>query len=323
MRLLKEVRNLMANYHVKSGIYHYYRNEFKQAVEFFRKALRDEPNLTDSDRRISRYYLTQTFMNSAEKLLKKGDLEGAAQEYARAAEVSPEWPDIRYHLGKVLERLERFEEAIEQYQLAVAVHESYLDARVAMAFSLLRAGRDEEAGEAFSQAMDLKIRKIREPYEKGVQRLREGMLSEAEEFFHEAFRSDPIRFEEHYHTAIDLLKGEEYEKALEELERALALSPKYADLHNFRGVALCELDRVEEGIAAFRRAAALNPDYLVPRINLGFAQLRAGQFKEAETQLEAVLEQDPTQPAASIKLEELRTGRLPEPRRGTARGNAR
>jgi len=36
-----------------------------------------------------------------------------------------------------------------------------------------------------------------------------------------------------------------------------------------------------------------------------------------------VLEQDPTQPAASIKLEELRTGRLPEPRRGTARGNAR
>jgi len=113
------------------------------------------------------------------------------------------------------------------------------------------------------------------------------------------------------------------QRSRECLERALALSPKYADLHNFRGVALCELDRVEEGIAAFRRAAALNPDYLVPRINLAFAQLRAGQFKEAETQLEAVLEQDPTQPAASIKLEELRTGRLPEPRRGSARGNPR
>ena len=32
MRLLKEIRTLMANYHVKSGIYHHYRNEFKQAV---------------------------------------------------------------------------------------------------------------------------------------------------------------------------------------------------------------------------------------------------------------------------------------------------
>ena len=320
MRLLKEVRNLMANYHVKSGIYHYYRNEFKQAVEFFRKALRDEPNLTDSDRRISRYYLTQTFMNSAEKLVKKGDLEGAAEEYARAAEVSPEWPDIRHHLGKVLERLERYDEAIEQYNQGIAVHETFLDARVAVAFALLRAGRDEEAAVAFSNAMELKVRKIREPYEKGVQRLREGMVSEAEEFFHEAFLSDPIRFEEHYHAAIEHLKAEEYEIALDHVERALALSPKYADLHNFRGVALCELSRTDEGIAAFRRAAALNPDYLVPRINLAFAQLRAGQFKEAETQLEAVLEQDPTQPAASIKLEELRTGRLPEPRRGAVRG---
>ena len=32
MRLLKEIRNAMGNYHVKSGIYHHYRNEFKQAV---------------------------------------------------------------------------------------------------------------------------------------------------------------------------------------------------------------------------------------------------------------------------------------------------
>jgi tetratricopeptide (TPR) repeat protein len=323
MRLLKEVRNLMANYHVKSGIYHYYRNEFKQAVEFFRKALRDEPNLTDSDRRITRYYLTQTFMNSAEKLVKKGDLEAAAHDYLRASEVNPEWPDIRFHLGKVLERLERYDEAIEHYRQAIAVHETYLDARVALAFSLLRAGRDEEAAAAFSDAMELKVRKIREPYEKGVQRLREGMVSEAEEFFHEAFLSDPIRFEEHYHAALEHLKAEEYEKALDQLERSLSLCPKYADLHNFRGVALCELGRTDEGIAAFRRSAALNPDYLVPRINLAFAQLRAGMFKEAETQLEAVLEQDPTQPAASIKLEELRTGRIPEVRRGATRGTAR
>ena len=32
MRLLPEVRNYLDSYHVKSGIYHYYRNEFKQAI---------------------------------------------------------------------------------------------------------------------------------------------------------------------------------------------------------------------------------------------------------------------------------------------------
>ena len=32
MRLLKEIQNLMGNYHLKSGVYHYYRNEYPPAV---------------------------------------------------------------------------------------------------------------------------------------------------------------------------------------------------------------------------------------------------------------------------------------------------
>src|SRR5258706_2540088 len=88
MRLLKEVRNLMGSYHVKSGIYHFYRNEFKQAVDFFTKALKDDPSVGESDRKTARYFLTQTFMQSAEKFSAAGDLEGAAREYFRATEVS-------------------------------------------------------------------------------------------------------------------------------------------------------------------------------------------------------------------------------------------
>src|SRR5260221_11698333 len=86
MRLLKEVRNLMGSYHVKSGIYHFYRNEFKQAVDFFTKALKDDPTVSESDRRTARYFLTQTFIHAAEKQAAAGDLEGAAREYLRATE---------------------------------------------------------------------------------------------------------------------------------------------------------------------------------------------------------------------------------------------
>jgi Tfp pilus assembly protein PilF len=101
------------------------------------------------------------------------------------------------------------------------------------------------------------------------------------------------------------------------------LGPKYGDLHNFRGVALCELSRVDEGIAAFRRAVALNSDFGVARLNLAFAHLRAGQFKDAEQVLEAVLEQDPSQSVASTKLQELRTGRTADSRRPVGRGVTR
>jgi tetratricopeptide (TPR) repeat protein len=323
MRLLEEIRSLMGNYHVKSGIYHYYRSEFKQAVDFFRKALRDEPNLTEADRRTARYYLTQTFIDSAERLEAKSELDAAARDYARAAEVSPDYPDIRFRLGRVLEDLGRTDEAIEEYRRAIACSEDYLAARTALAFCLLRAGRDEDAAIAFDQALELKIRKVRGPYEKGLRRLREGMTAEAEEFFRETFLASPDRFAEQYRAALDSLKGGDYEKALERLDQAIVLSPKFADLHNSRGITLCELGRLDEGIAAFRRSATLNPDYLVPKLNLAFAQLRAGQFKDAEAQLESVLAQDPSQGAAAAKLEELRTGRATEARRSVPRGGTR
>ena len=323
MRLLKEVRNLMGSYHVKSGIYHFYRNEFKQAVDFFTKALKDEPSVSESDRKTARYFLTQTYIHSAEKLAATGDLLGAARDYVRASEVSPEFPDIRFSLGKTYEALDRVDDALDQYRQAIASNASYDHARTALAFCLLRAGRHDEAVEAFDAVLALRMRRLSDPYGKGVQRLREGMASEAEEFFREAFLAAPNKFEGHYRSALALLKSEHFEKALVELDEAIELGPKYGDLHNFRGVALCELSRVDEAIASFRRAVALNPDHSVAKLNLAFAHLRAGQFKDAEHALEAVLEQDPAQSVASAKLAELRTGRTAETRRPTGRGVTR
>jgi len=323
MRLLKEVRNLMGSYHVKSGIYHFYRNEFKQAVDFFTKALKDDPSVGESDRRTARYFLTQTFIHSAEKLAAAGDLEGAARDYVRATEVSPEFPDIRYSLGRAYEALDRVDDAIEQYRLAIASNAQYDHARTALAFCLLRAKRHDEAIEAFDAVLALRVRRLSEPHAKGKQRLSESMASEAEEFFREAFLAAPNKFEGHYRAALSLLKSEHYEKALVELDQAIALGPKYGDLHNFRGVALCELGRVDDGINAFRRSVALNPDYGVAKLNLAFAHLRAGQFKDAEHVLEEVLEQDPSQGVASAKLEELRTGKIADTRRTSGRGATR
>lgn len=323
MRLLKEVRNLMGSYHVKSGIYHFYRNEFKPAVEFFTKALKDEPTLTESDRKTARYFLTQTYIHSAQKAAAAGDLEGAARDYVRASDVSPEFPDIRYNLGKTYEALGRNDEAIDQYRLAIARHDDYDHARTALAFCLLGAGRENEAIEAFDAVMALRMKRLTEPYDNGRQRLREGGSAEAAEFFREAFLSAPNKFEEHYRSALSLLMSEQFEKALIEIDEAIALGPKYGDLHNFRGVALCELARVDEGIAAFREAVARSPEHTVAKLNLAFALLRASQFKDAEHMLEEVLEQDPTQGVASAKLEELRTGRIADPRRSAGRGAVR
>jgi len=323
MRLLKEIRSLAGNYHVKSGMYHYYRSEFKQAEEFLRKALKDDESLSAADRRNARYYLTMALMDAAERSQLSGDLDAGVELLRRAAAVSPRYPDLHYRLGQLLEALDRGEEAIEAYRDSLACHQGYVEAKTALGFCLLRADREEEAREALAEALELKKRRMDRPFVRGLELLGQGEREEAADYFHEALLASPQLCDEYLSKAREWLKAEQYEKALPEFDRALTLKPKYPDLHNYRGVVLCGLDRLGEAIEAFRQAAALSPQFLVPRLNLAFALMRAEDYKQAEAELESVLELDPTEPVATAKLEELQSGRLPEKRRRASRGNAR
>src|SRR5215467_11341791 len=99
MRLLKSVRSQLGNYHLKSGIYHFYRNEFKQAIEFFTKALQSPERLDEADLRMVRYYLTQTHITAGELAEEEGELERAIQCYEAALADSSDYPDLYFRIG--------------------------------------------------------------------------------------------------------------------------------------------------------------------------------------------------------------------------------
>ncbi|MBD3868758.1 MAG: tetratricopeptide repeat protein [Acidobacteria bacterium] len=326
MRLLKEIRNLLGNYHVKSGIYHYYREEYKQAVDFLRKALDTDDNITDSDRRTAGYYLTLTYLESAQRCEDRGEMEDALAEYTQAVQVSPTYPDIRYRFGRALERIKRPAEAVEQYGHAIANHGKYLDAWVAKAFCLLGMGRTKESADAFRDACEIKIETVREPFETGIEQLRKDSIGPARDAFHQAFLFVPDLFEDHYRKALKLLKEEDFEQALTRIEAAIELNPFYPDLYNFRGVTLFELGQLGEAVESFRKGLSINPKYIIPKMNLAFALLHVGDVKEGEALLEEILEADPQEPAALAKLEELRASQIPDKpktRRAVNRGSHR
>jgi len=323
MRLLKEIRNLTENYHVKSGLFHYFRGEYRQAEEFFRKALKDEGDLSQSDLLDARHYLTLSIMDLAGRLYDAGELEQAAEQFQRAADVGEGFPDIHFRHGKVLEELDRVDDAIEAYRQATQCHPEYLDAFVALGFCLLRAGRVEATAEAFENARQLKTQAVNLPHALAVELLRAGDVRGAADKFHQALLAEPQMSDEYRRKGLDLCREEEYEAALEQFDLAIASCPKYPDLHNFRGIVLFELERVGEAVEAFGLSAELGPGYLVPRLNLAFALVAAEETRKAEEVLEKILERDPSEPAALAKLEEIRSGKRPEKRRPISRGNNR
>jgi len=314
MRLLNEIRNYMGNYHVKSGVYHYYRNEFSQAVNFLRKALGDDPKLSEADEKNARCYLTLSLKGLAEKLAAEGEVEAGVKELREAVKVSPDYPDVHYLTGRLLERADRSKDAIKAYEKAIEVHPNYFDARVALGYCLLATGKVKEASRAFKDALNVRVKSLRTPFKKGLELLDGGDVDSALTRFHEVFLAVPQLSEEYLGKAREWLRAEEHERALADFERALALNPQYPDLHNYRGIVLCELDRYDEAFEAFRRSVELSPGHLVPRLNLAFAQLRAGQQLEAEAELKSILEDEPTEPVANAKLDELRSSRATEKR---------
>ncbi len=153
--------------------------------------------------------------------------------------------------------------------------------------------------------------------------LRQGDAEGAASQFHQAFRVAPQLCDSLRLEGLDRLAEEEYEDALGHFDQAVGLCPKYPDLHNLRGIALYELERIEEAVDAFALSAKLAPGYLVSRLNLAFALAAAEEHRQAEEVLEQILAENPSEPVALAKLEELRSGKRPEKRRPVNRGGSR
>jgi len=304
MRLLKSIRNLLGNYQLKSGLYHYYRGESKQAIEFLTRVLQ-APETPESDRRMAVYYLTQTHIAAAEKSEEARNVEAAVEGYREALKLAPDYPDIHFRMGGLYARFDLSLEAIECYRRAVALHRGYLEARVQLAFLLLQTGQKDEAIAEFKAARDLALRAVDEPFRKAEEALARGEGREGEEWMRETFLRRPESFTFHYRRALRALTEGKHEEAAEDFRLASLFNPNFADVHNYIGVAMGELERWNESVAAFRRALEANPEYPFARLNLAFALAEGGHDREAVEELRAILAREPNNEPALVKLEEL------------------
>ena len=290
MRLLKSVRSQLGNYHLKSGIYHFYRNEFKQAIDFFAKAMQNSEKLDEADLRMIRHRRHAAIAQSAQ--------HGAITLQCIFV------PSIRCWLNAApLHR--KTMRVLSTFRSAVEVHPTYLEAHTHLAFALLSCARPNEALEEFEKVRSLTLATLEEPYQEALAAAGRGDLAETAERMRDAFQRRPQSFAYHYRRGLKALQAGRYESAVEDLKQAVMFNPRFADVHNYLGVAYGELEQRPAAIAEFRQAIECNPDYLVARLNLAFSLAEGNETKEAVAELTAVLSKEPTNQAARVKLEEL------------------
>jgi tetratricopeptide (TPR) repeat protein len=312
MRSLKAVREHFRTYHLKAGIFHFYRGEHGPAVEFLTRAL-EQDDLNPADRRAALYYLVQTRIGAAERFEERGEMDRVIDEYGKALEVMPSYPDVQLRLGRALRRVGRSAEATRHFETALELNENYVQAWVDLGLVHLDARDAETMKPAFRRAQECREKKARQQLEKAEQASAEGRFDDARDIYRHVFQQDLSHFHELFRESLRFLRAERWEEAVEKLEAAAQLCPRFADVQNYLGVALAEQGRFEAALAALRRSVAINPDYLVAWLNLAYTAHATGDCDEASEALATVLEREPDNAPALYLKQRLETEILPSP----------
>jgi tetratricopeptide (TPR) repeat protein len=216
----------------------------------------------------------------------------AADLFAQAADIDPDFPRIQFSLGLARFNAQQFDAAKDPLSRALAAEPSNAQARRMLALSLLHVESYERAAELLrddpERASDPSLQ-----YAYGLALVRSKRGAEAEVIFARLLR-------EHGDTAeLNVVLGQahaqdgNYAAAIESLQRALAQKPDVAEANAALGVIYLKQGKLPEAEAALQAALASHPSDLKSRHNLATVLDLAGRPQAALPLLRAVLKAKP------------------------------
>ncbi|WP_428407646.1 tetratricopeptide repeat protein [Hyphococcus sp.] len=189
----------------------------------------------------------------------KNKYEEAVENFRRAVDIDPGFPDAHNNLGATLRKLGRQEEALQHYARAVEIRPDYAEAYFNMANALRDLDRREEAVSNYKAALNIA----------------------------------PKHYGAHNNLGLLLSKLERYEEAIGHFSIVLLANPNYFEAYNNLGLALKKLGREKEALASFAKAIAIKPDYAQAHYNLASYYFDLGRKEEAASSYDDALRIDP------------------------------
>ncbi|MGH7724314.1 MAG: tetratricopeptide repeat protein, partial [Candidatus Eiseniibacteriota bacterium] len=273
------------NRHYHRGIVHYNRGEYAEAVAAFEEALSSMGDAADPEWSLGTFYAAEARANLGLARFQKGDDARAEEDFRKALERNPNYPDLHYYVAVLCERSGRAGEACGALERALAIHPDYLEARLLFAVVLSQLGDSLRAREELERAvalgfelppgLSLDARVPLGPLEWQALRKRATKRNEAAR-----------------QVAIAVEKAQQGDRAAAvcALERAVQAEPRFADVRCRLATLLAETGRHADAQLHFEAALEINPRYLEARTRLGLTLLHLGRPAEADKAFEAALE---------------------------------
>lgn len=200
--------------------------------------------------------------------------------YKQSIALKPDYATAFYGLGTALSECSNEDSALDAYKNALALEPDYPEVLNDIGVLLKDKGSLAEAAQSFIRAINAQPRFPLPLNNLGLLYFTLGRLDEAESLYRRALDCKP-EFPAALNNLGNVLysKGS-FEESIPFFRKALVLRPTYSNALNNLGNALRNIGRLSEAIAAFEQAITLggnNPDF---HFNLSMALLAAGRFDQ-------------------------------------------
>jgi predicted O-linked N-acetylglucosamine transferase (SPINDLY family) len=232
-------------------------NQHRDALEFFKKALK-----IDSNNSFLHFNIAKAFSEI-------GEAQKAIKYHLSATKLNPSHPEGWLNYGKSLFDLKRPKEALDLFIKAIELNPQFAEAWTNRGVALLQLKSFEEALLTLEEALKINPRHADAWSNRGAVLQELKRLEEALTNYDRAIELKNDYAEAYNNRGTVLQELKRLEEALTNYDRAIELKNDYAEAYNNRGIVLQELNRLEEALTNYDRAIELKNDYAEAYKNRG------------------------------------------------------
>ena len=200
----------------------------------------------------------------------RGRLDEAIDQFQKALNIAPGYPEIKTNLIIALTKKGRTDEAITHLQALLKEYPNDAQAQYNLGNALRKKGDSQGAIAAYEKTLSIQARYPAAHYNLAIALEQNGQIDEAIAHYREAVLEQPNYPEAYYLLGNDLLQKARVDDAIAAYEQALKSRPTYPDAENNIGLALLQRGRPSEAIAHWQNALAIQSDSVDSLNNLAW-----------------------------------------------------
>lgn len=194
-------------------------------------------------------------------LMRNGQLEQAADEYAQALRFRPNYPLALFNLGRTCQKLGRMDDAVTYLRRGLELKADDDDARLYLADALTAAGKASEALPHYKELLRKTPDNCGVLVNQGNALGACGQLEQARQSYEAALKVNPDLDQAHANLAITFSRLKRFDEARQHYEQAVRIAPDNpATRYNFAYM-LEQLGKTQEAVVQYKEALRLRPDW--------------------------------------------------------------